>query len=192
MMIKVEDKRPWRGTTELLEHYRQVKRRNFGVATTIEPTVTLPSPPPIQPLKAEAPPPLPETPKPKWVCGTAPVPIPATRPGLIMNIVSERTRIPRDTIRGDVRIAPVTRARMLVYWLCRKHTVLSLHQIGRLAGGKDHTSVLHGFRKIEQLRNKEPGLDEFLDILTADLEQAIEQNQTGGHNERAKVEPGAD
>jgi hypothetical protein len=38
------------------------------------------------------------------------------------------------------------------YWRCRRETKLSLSQIGRLLGGRDHTTVVHGVKKYEALR----------------------------------------
>lgn len=41
-------------------------------------------------------------------------------------------------------------ARHEAMWRCVKETSLSLPQIGRILGGKDHTTVLHGVRRHEQ------------------------------------------
>jgi hypothetical protein len=38
------------------------------------------------------------------------------------------------------------------FWRCRHETKLSLSQIGRLTGGHDHTTVLHGVKQYEALR----------------------------------------
>lgn len=47
-------------------------------------------------------------------------------------------------IKGDSRQKDVVFARQFVfYWACRK-TTLSLAQIGKMVGGKDHTTTLHG------------------------------------------------
>lgn len=45
----------------------------------------------------------------------------------------------------------VVRARQVAYWLCKRHTALSMPQIGRHLGGRDHTTVLHGCRVIDAL-----------------------------------------
>jgi len=47
-------------------------------------------------------------------------------------------------IKGRSRQREITLARQFIcYWACRR-TSLSLPQIGRLLGGRDHTTVLHG------------------------------------------------
>jgi len=52
------------------------------------------------------------------------------------------------------RCKRVVSARMAVsYWACRR-TELSLGEIGRLLGGKDHSTVLRSKRKYPQLRAK--------------------------------------
>ena len=43
-----------------------------------------------------------------------------------------------------------SRPRMLVYWLCRHCTLASLADISR-ALGRDHSTVAHGIRRVEQL-----------------------------------------
>lgn len=47
-------------------------------------------------------------------------------------------------LRGKSRTQKIVFARQFVsYWACRR-TSLSLPQIGKLMGGKDHTTILHG------------------------------------------------
>lgn len=56
-------------------------------------------------------------------------------------------RLSAKELRGNRRDNHVVLARQFVmYWCCRL-TNLSLPQIGRLMGGRDHTTVLHGKRK---------------------------------------------
>lgn len=46
----------------------------------------------------------------------------------------------------------IVRPRQVTMWAARGHTTLSLPQIGRRCGGRDHTTVLHACRKIDHLR----------------------------------------
>jgi len=44
----------------------------------------------------------------------------------------------------------VVRARHEAFWRCKHETTMSLPEIGRRFGGRDHTTVLHGIRKHEE------------------------------------------
>lgn len=73
---------------------------------------------------------------------------------VLLQAVSLRTGIPITDIRSPRRSAPIVRARMMFWALCHRLTNASLPQMGRFAGGKDHSTVLHGVRKV----NKQPDL----------------------------------
>ena len=55
-------------------------------------------------------------------------------------------------------------------YLSKQLTSRSLPEIGRKFGGRDHTTVIHAVRKIEQLREEDPALDEDVDLLRRMLE----------------------
>lgn len=48
-------------------------------------------------------------------------------------------------------------ARQEAFWRCREETSMSLPAIGRMFGGRDHTTVMHGIRKYEMRREMESG-----------------------------------
>jgi len=56
--------------------------------------------------------------------------------------------------------------RQIAMYLCRKLTGLSLQEIGEKFGGKDHTTVLHAIKKIQQKGMEDPAFKEVLDKLT--------------------------
>lgn len=56
--------------------------------------------------------------------------------------------------------------RQIAMCLCRRLTGLSLQEIGEKFGGKDHTTVLHAIKKIEQKSREDPAIKESLDKLT--------------------------
>ncbi|MGH9179327.1 MAG: chromosomal replication initiator protein DnaA [Acidimicrobiales bacterium] len=56
-----------------------------------------------------------------------------------------------DELRGYSRSRGLVLARQAAMYVCRQLTDDSLPAIGRAFGGRDHTTVLHGVRKIEQL-----------------------------------------
>jgi len=66
-------------------------------------------------------------------------------------IIRETSRyfsISIDDLAGSSRVAQITTARQIAMYLCRELTDLSLPKIGAKFGGRDHTTVLHSVRKI--------------------------------------------
>ena len=49
-------------------------------------------------------------------------------------------------------------------------TSRSLPEIGRRFGGRDHTTVMHGVRKIEELKQKDGQIADDLELLRRSLE----------------------
>ncbi len=67
----------------------------------------------------------------------------------IQQRVAERFGISRAELVGSSRAATPLRARQVAIFLTRELTDLSLPQIGRLYGGRDHTTVLNSLRRVE-------------------------------------------
>jgi hypothetical protein len=53
---------------------------------------------------------------------------------------------------SDRKTARLVRPRHMAMWLAKEMTTKSLPFIGKRLGGRDHTTILHGVRKIEALR----------------------------------------
>jgi hypothetical protein len=74
---------------------------------------------------------------------------------------STLTEFPSVTItelRSQRRTKTVVRARQIAMYLAKTETGQSLPELGRRFGGRDHTTILHGVRKIEGLIGKDPEL----------------------------------
>jgi len=67
------------------------------------------------------------------------------------------------------RSRSIARPRQLAMSLSKELTDLSLPDIGQAFGGRDHTTVLHACRKIEQLMREDPQLAEDRRLLTRSL-----------------------
>jgi chromosomal replication initiator protein len=67
------------------------------------------------------------------------------------------------------RARALARPRQAAMWLAKQLTTRSLPDIGRRFGGRDHTTVLHAVRRIEELRAADPQLARDLDALTRKL-----------------------
>ena len=70
-------------------------------------------------------------------------------PELIIDIVSEHFNIPISELKGKKRNAEIVLPRQIIMYLCRTLTDTPLKAIGAILGGKDHASVNHGVKKIE-------------------------------------------
>ena len=68
------------------------------------------------------------------------------------------------------RARAVARPRQVAMYLSKQLTTRSLPDIGRQFGGRDHTTVIHAVRRIEQLRADDAALDEDVDLLCRMLE----------------------
>jgi chromosomal replication initiator protein len=70
----------------------------------------------------------------------------------IQKAVSEYYGMKQADLLSDRRNRAVARPRQVAMWLCKQLTTRSLPDIGRRFGGRDHTTVLHAVRKIEELK----------------------------------------
>jgi chromosomal replication initiator protein len=67
------------------------------------------------------------------------------------------------------RTAGVVIPRQVAMYLAKTLTGRSLPDIGRRFGGRDHTTILHGVRKIAALMQRDAALAEDVAVLTAEL-----------------------
>ncbi len=87
-------------------------------------------------------------------------------PELILEVVSEHYNISHSDIVSKKRPREIAYPRQIVMYLCRKLTDASLPRIGEILGKRDHTTVLHGYEKINQDIKKDATLKNSIDILT--------------------------
>lgn len=69
-------------------------------------------------------------------------------PAAVINAVADYYNIPPDDIIGKRRDLKASRARHVVMYLLRQQNHINLSEIGRLLGGRDHSTVIHGCGKI--------------------------------------------
>jgi chromosomal replication initiator protein len=63
------------------------------------------------------------------------------------------------------RVRQVALPRQVAMYLAKKLTTLSLPEIGKSFGGRDHTTVLHAFRKIQEAMIGDDALTEDIKLL---------------------------
>lgn len=84
----------------------------------------------------------------------------------IQNKVSNYYNINVDDLISSRRLRSFARPRQVAMYLSKKLTSRSLPEIGRKFGGRDHTTVIHAVKKIEQLKSENEKFDEDVSVLT--------------------------
>jgi len=78
----------------------------------------------------------------------------------IQKTVAEYYKIRISDLHSNSRSRSITRPRQVAMALSKELTNHSLPEIGSAFGGRDHTTVLHGCRKIAELRESDSKIDE--------------------------------
>lgn len=78
-------------------------------------------------------------------------------------------------IRSHRRTKETARIRFIIIWLCKKHTLRSYPEIGRMLGGRDHSTCCRGWQIIEAERHINSDLAIQLDQLSALIVEASAQ-----------------
>lgn len=89
----------------------------------------------------------------------------------IQRRVSEHYNIRLSDMIGPKRVRNYARPRQMAMYLAKKMTSRSLPEIGRRFGGRDHTTVMHGVRKIEELMTLDSQIADDLELLRRSLEE---------------------
>ena len=128
----------------LISHYAAVRQR-MSIRPVKAPVVEIKAPPPVVPK-----------PKPQ------PVEVIFERPFLeadkrryvkiadVVRLAAKHFNKPEHEIFSERRTADIILVRHAVYWLCKECTLMSYPRIGCRLGGRDHTTILHGVRAIQQ------------------------------------------
>ncbi len=88
----------------------------------------------------------------------------------IQKKVSEHFNVKMSDMSSARRSRTVVRPRQIAMYLSKNLTSRSLPEIGRRFGNRDHTTVIHAVKKVEELRNHDVSLDEDVELLIRMLE----------------------
>lgn len=83
----------------------------------------------------------------------------------IQRKVAEHYNIRLSDMIGPKRLRNIARPRQVAMYLSKQLTPRSLPEIGRRFGGRDHTTIMHGVRKIEELMTTDSQLADDLQLL---------------------------
>jgi chromosomal replication initiator protein len=87
----------------------------------------------------------------------------------IQKATAEHYQMRQADLLSERRTRAVARPRQTAMWLCKQLTTRSLPDIGRRFGGRDHTTVLHAVRRIEELKQNDAQLSQDIDALIRKL-----------------------
>ena len=68
-----------------------------------------------------------------------------------------------DDLIGKKRPKNIALPRQIAMYLCRRMTDASLPKIGLSFGGRDHTTVIHAYEKIEKMRKEDRNFDDLME-----------------------------
>ena len=83
----------------------------------------------------------------------------------IQRKVAEHYNVRLSDLIGPKRLRTIARPRQVAMYLSKQLTPRSLPEIGRRFGGRDHTTIMHGVRKIEELMTTDSQLADDLQLL---------------------------
>ena len=69
-------------------------------------------------------------------------------PQLIIDVVSEHFQITPEQMKSKSRSSEIAKPRQIAMYLCKNMTDISLDGIGSLLGGRDHSTIIHGIKRI--------------------------------------------
>jgi len=90
---------------------------------------------------------------------------PRVTPDRIMNTVAARFDVTKADLCSPRRMRSISQPRQIAIYLCRHLLQLSYPNIGERFGGRNHSTVLTSYRKIERLRKMDSELSALLDEL---------------------------
>jgi chromosomal replication initiator protein len=93
----------------------------------------------------------------------------AKSPDEIITFISDYFQIPATDLLGTSRKREIVIARQIAWLLCKEVLKMSYDSIGKAFGGKNHTTVMHGIKKMEKLRRTDSATARHIHALKKDL-----------------------
>ncbi len=87
----------------------------------------------------------------------------------VMSLVTAEFTVSQRELTGKGRKQTVSTPRQIAMHLIRKHTDLSLEEIGKLFGNRDHTTVLYGVQRVQDRKGDDKAFRQLVDKLEARL-----------------------
>ena len=89
-----------------------------------------------------------------------------------MQSVSDYYNVTLSEMVGPTRKREITIPRQVAIYLTREMTGMSLPQIGTVFGGRDHTTILHSCKVMENTVRDDPGMRNLVNSIKRQIESA--------------------
>lgn len=86
-------------------------------------------------------------------------------PSFIVKVVAEHFGVSQEDIISKKRNSEYVIPRQICMYMIREHTTTSLDTIAKILNKKDHTTILHGCKKIESEMEKNPDIKNKIEII---------------------------
>ncbi len=96
----------------------------------------------------------------------------AITPDSVIDEVSRYFDVSVDKIKGDRKTADIVLPRQIAMYIIREKTSLSLPEIGKALGGKNHTTVLHSINKIAEAVKQDPQVHKIVAELIENIKKS--------------------
>ncbi len=95
----------------------------------------------------------------------------------IQKVVAIHFELPPESLRGRRRTSSVAFARQVAMYLTKQSTPLTLVEIGRRFGNRDHSTVLYACSRIADKASRDPAFSATLEQIRKDLTSSLEQGK---------------
>jgi chromosomal replication initiator protein len=90
---------------------------------------------------------------------------------IIIRVVADDYHLTPNDLKGKKRSAGIVKPRQIAIYLCRELTEYSLTEIGQAFGDRDHTTILHSHRMIEETSRSDTNLYSTLERLKRTIKE---------------------
>jgi len=101
---------------------------------------------------------------------------PILSPERIRQLVARRWRVREDALASKRRTKDVTVPRQVAMYLIKETLGISLVRIGELFGGRDHSTVIHSIRRVEEEMERDPAFRQQVEAALAEARQPLPGN----------------
>jgi chromosomal replication initiator protein len=91
----------------------------------------------------------------------------------IKKIVCKHLNVDESLLSEDGKKGDAVEARQISHYFARKYTYLSCAKIGAAIGGKDHATVLHSIKTVNNLADTEKMYKERLELIDKELKKNL-------------------